>query len=132
MTLHLEIVGCLLIALALLHLAFPRYFDWARELRPLSLMNRQMMWVHTFFIALAVLLMGVLCVTCPDDLAATPLGRRVACGLAIFWGARLVVQFVGYSAELWRGKTFETIAHIGSALLWAYVTGVFCMVASSS
>ena len=131
MILHLEIVGCLLIALALLHLGFPWYFDWARELRPLSEINRQMMQAHTFFIALAVLLMGALCVTCPGDLAGTPLGRRVACGLGIFWGVRLVVQFVGYSPALWRGKAFETAAHIGFTLLWAYLTSVFLLVAAA-
>ena len=61
MELQLKIIGVLLIALALLHAFFPRYFQWKKELSGLKLINRQMMYVHTFFIALAVFLMG-LCV----------------------------------------------------------------------
>jgi hypothetical protein len=32
----------------------------------------------------------------------------VALGCGLFWLARLLVQFFGYSAQLWRGKGFET------------------------
>jgi hypothetical protein len=35
----------------LLHLAFPRYFRWKEETAGLSLMTRQVLHVHTFFIA---------------------------------------------------------------------------------
>ena len=60
---HLEIIGILLIALALLHVVFPRYFKWNEELKGVSLVTRQILHVHTFFIALTVFLMGLLCVT---------------------------------------------------------------------
>lgn len=111
--------------LACLHAGFPRYFNWAGELKSLSLINRQMVYIHTLFIALVVLLMGVLCWWCAPELIATPLGRKVALGLGLFWMARLLVQFFGYSVELWRGKGFETAVHISFSLLWAYLTMVF-------
>jgi hypothetical protein len=88
-----------------------------------------MMYVHTAFIALAVLLMGVLCLTAPAELVGTPLGRKIALGLAIFWGCRLLVQFFGYSPKLWRGKRFETCMHIAFTILWIYLTAVFVMIA---
>ena len=69
----LELCGLLLIGLALLHLIFPTYFHWKEELARISLINRQMMIVHTFFIALTVFLMGLLCVT-SADLLRTALG----------------------------------------------------------
>ena len=53
---HLEITGILLIGLALLHVVFPRYFKWREELRGVSLITRQILHVHTFFIALTVFL----------------------------------------------------------------------------
>jgi len=61
MELHLRIVGVMLVVLALIHAIFPRYLKWKTELVPLSLMNQQLLKVHTFFIALMVLLMGLLC-----------------------------------------------------------------------
>lgn len=125
MHLHLKIIGVLLIALALVHLVFPKYFDWERELRSLSLINRQMMTVHTFFIGLAVFLMGLLCLTLSDELIDTNLGKKISLGLGIFWAARLFIQFFGYSTELWKGKTFETVMHIVFSLLWIYVSFIF-------
>lgn len=125
MEIHYKIIGYLLIALSLLHVGFPRRFQWEEELRPLSLLNRQMMYIHTFFVALMVLLMGLLCVTTTSELLYTPLGHRISLGLGLFWGCRLVIQFFGYSSELWRGKRFETIMHVLFSILWGYVTAVF-------
>lgn len=125
---QLKIIGWLLIILAFAHIAFPKYFLWKKELPHLSLINRQMMQVHTFFIALTVFLMGLLCVTSSHDLGTTVLGRRISLGLAVFWGIRLGIQFFGYSADLWKGKTFETTVHIIFSMLWAYFTAVFFMI----
>jgi hypothetical protein len=125
MAFHLQIIGYTLLILAAAHLVFPRYFDWKNELQSLQIINREMMIVHTFFVALMVALMGVLCLTATDDLLQTPLGRQICLGFAIFWGCRLIVQFVGYSAENWRGKRFETVVHIVFSLFWAYLTAVF-------
>jgi hypothetical protein len=128
MTLQLELIGALLIVLAMLHVAFARYFDWRREFAVVSLINRQMMYVHTFFVAFTVALMGLLCLTSAAELVGTPLGRRVALGLGVFWLARLLIQFFGYSARLWRGKRFETIIHVLFSVLWTYLTVVFWQV----
>ena len=125
MTLQLQLIGALLVGLALLHSAFGRYFDWRRDFAAVSLLNRQMMHVHTFFVAFTVGLMGLLCLTSAAELAGTPLGRRVALGLGVFWLARLLIQFFGYSASLWRGKRFETIVHVLFSLFWAYLTSIF-------
>lgn len=123
--LHLKIIGGLLTALAFVHIIFPRYFNWKQELAALSLVNRQMMEVHTFFIALTVLGMGLLCLTSADDLTGTLLGQRICLGLAVFWGIRLVFQFFVYSPELWRGKPFETVVHVVFGFFWLYLTVVF-------
>lgn len=125
MEIHFKIIGFLLIALAMVHVIFPKYFKWKDELKSLSLINRQMMEIHTFFIALVVLLMGVLCVREAAALIETTLGKTISFGLGIFWTARLFIQFFGYSSTLWKGKTFETIVHIVFSLLWAYLVIVF-------
>ena len=122
---HLHIIGILLIALALIHSLFPRYFDWRKQLASLSVVNREMMIVHTFFIALAVLLTGLLCITSAEELIETQLGQRLCLGFGVFWAVRLVVQFYGYSSILWKGKKLETTIHVIFTLLWSYMTFVF-------
>jgi len=125
MEIHYKIIGVLLIGLASIHVIFPRYFNWKEELKSLSLMNRQMMYIHSFFIGFTILLMGLLCLTMADQLIETEFGRIISLGLGIFWSVRLVIQFFGYSWKLWKGKTFETITHIGFSLLWIYLSIVF-------
>jgi len=128
MHLHLKIIGILLIALAMVHIVFPKYFNWDNELKPLSLMNRQMMIIHTFFIALVIFLMGLLCLTSSNELIDTNLGKKISLGLGIFWAIRLLIQFFGYSSELWKGKTFQTAMHILFALLWTYLSIIFLII----
>ena len=125
MIVHLQIIGAGCVVLALVHVIFPAYFDWKNELKPLSLINRQLMQVHTFFVALVVLLIGLLCLTSPAELTTTPLGKRLCLGLFVFWALRLFVQFFWYSPALWRGKRLETAVHVLFSLLWSYFSLVF-------
>ncbi len=125
MQLHFHIIGISLMILALIHIIFPKYFNWKEELKSLSLMNKQMMTIHTFFIALIVFLMGLLCLTSADELIGTKLGKTVSLGLGVFWAIRLFIQFFGYSSTLWKGKPFETFIHILFSGFWIYLNGVF-------
>jgi len=128
MELHLKIIGIFLILLSLLHLIFPKYFNWKQELSSLSLVNRQLMYVHTFFIAFMVFLMGLLCISSSKDLTSSILGKRMSLMLGVFWSIRLYIQFFGYSSKLWRGKIFETSVHILFSTFWIYLTTVFFLV----
>lgn len=112
-------------ALGLVHVIFPTYFNWKEELKSLSLINRQMMQVHTFFIALVVFLMGLLCLTSTKALIETPLGNTISLGFGLFWLIRLFMQFFVYSPTLWKGKTFETVVHVLFSLLWIYLSVIF-------
>lgn len=125
MEVHFKIIGVLLIALALVHSIFPTYFNWNKELKSLSLINRQLMTIHTFFIALTVLLMGILCLTSSTEMIETSLGKKISLGLGIFWTVRLFIQFFGYSTKLWKGKKFETFIHLVFSLLWTYLSIIF-------
>lgn len=125
---YFTIAGWLLMALSLLHFSFPRYLNWRQELSTLSLINRQVMYVHSFFIALVVFLIGILCVLCTEDLINTRLGKQLCLGIGVFWAVRLLVQFFGYSSGTWKGKSFETIVHILLAVFWLYLTIIFLTV----
>ena len=128
MELNIKIIGILLIILAVIHVAFPRYFNWKQELKSLSIINRQLMYVHSFFIAFVILLIGILCLTSANEIIGTTLGHRISLGLGIFWTTRLFIQFFGYSPKLWKGKTFETIIHIFFSIFWIYLSAIFLVI----
>ena len=125
MDLHIKIIGWLLVIISLLHPFFPKYFEWKKECSSMSLINRQMFYIHSYFIALTLLLMGILCLTSAPDLLNTTLGKRISLGFGIFWVTRLVIQFVGYSSKLWWGKRFETGMHVLFSLFWIYFSIIF-------
>jgi len=128
MYIHLKTIGILLMLLALLHIGFPKYFKWRKELNRLSLINKQMMEVHTFFIALVIFLVGLLCFSSPEELITTSLGKKICLGLGIFWLVRLFFQFFVYSSKLWKGKRFEATMHILFAFFWTYLSAVFLII----
>lgn len=128
MELHLKIIGFSLIALGVVHAIFPKHFNWKKELNSLSIMNREMMYVHTFFIAFTLVLVGLLCLTSASEIISTTLVKRISFGLGIFWTFRLYVQFFVYSSKTWRGKPFETLVHILFSIYWTYLSVIFILI----
>lgn len=128
MYINLKIIGILLVLLALIHLFFSKYFKWKTDLNSLSLINRQMMITHTFFIAFIVLLMGFLCLTSATELIETNLGKKVSFGLGLFWSTRLFFQYFVYSKQLWKGKKLETFIHVLFSILWIYFSITFFII----
>lgn len=127
--LHFQIAGCLLVVLALSHALFPRMFEWKKETAALSPLNRQVFYVHSFFIALAVLLNGLLFVFCADLLLApSPLRNPVVGGIAVFWFTRLLCQLFVYDRRLWRGHALNTVIHVMMTGFWTYLVVITTLV----
>ncbi len=122
---HIQVIGYLLFVLALIHFAFPKYFNWKEDLSKISLINRQMMKTHTFFLVLILLGMACLSAFYTSELLNTILGKALLLFLAVFWTLRLIAQLCTYSSKLWKGKTFETIVHIIFTLFWTYCSSIF-------
>ena len=131
--LNLKIAGYLMFCLSALHLVFPKRFRWKDDLAKLQDLNRQIFWVHCFFICLVLLLMGALCSFFGAALlAGGELRPVVAGGCALFWFMRLLAQLFVYDSALWRGKPLETFVHIVFTGLWSYFTAVFTWVVVTS
>lgn len=126
LTLHLQIVGALLLLLAVAHAFFNRYFGWSGELAGISLFTRRVFFVHAFFIALGVALAGAGTILyAPALVRPHPLSRAVLAALLFFWLCRLFAQFFAYDTEIWRGNRFRTAMHVFFSLLWCYVNAVY-------
>ena len=109
LSMHLRIVGILLVLLGLSHAFFNRYFGWERELAGVSLLTRQIFFVHSLFIGLGVVLGGVGSFLCADALLRPVLlSRAVLAGMTVFWLCRLLAQFFAYDTRIWKGDRFRT------------------------
>ena len=128
LSLHLQIVGALLAVLGVSHVFFSRFFGWERELAGVSLLTRRIFYVHTFFIALGVVLGGAGSFLYADDLLRPgALSRALLAGMTAFWFCRLVAQFLAYDSAIWRGNRFRTVMHAAFSLLWCYVTAIYAI-----
>lgn len=125
---HLQIVGMLLMLLGLSHIFFDRFFGWGQELTAVSLLTRQVFFVHNFFIGLTVIFCGAASFFCAEALLRpNTLSRAVVGGMATFWFCRLLAQFVAYDSAIWRGNRFRTSMHVACTLLWCYVTSTYAV-----
>lgn len=124
--LNLRIVGSTMVFLAFLHAAFAKRFHWGEETTKLSLLNRQIFYVHVFFIALALLMQGVGCIFfAPALCEKSTLAAAVSAGMCVYWLIRLIFQLFVFDKELWVGKRFETSMHIIFTFNWLYYVVVF-------
>jgi hypothetical protein len=123
---HLRIVGVLMALVAVVNLFVPGRLRWREEMSRLSLVNRQIFQVHSFFIVLTVTLVSALLLTVGDTLLEpTRLSRAVLVGLTAFWALRMLAQWFFYSGEIWRGNRFNTVTHCIFSLAWVYVAVTF-------
>lgn len=125
---HIQAVGVFQIVLALAHIAFARRFEWRKETSRLSLLSRQIFYVHTFFICVVLTLFGLLNLTCTHELLAPGvLAKFVLAGITVFWAFRWLIQFFVYDSRLWRGNRFNTSMHIAFASMWTYFAVVYSL-----
>lgn len=123
---HLNIVGVLLLALAGFNFLALKHFGWRAELQKVSLLTRQVFFVHMIFIVMIVVMFGLASLlAAPLMLEGGTLGALVLGGMAVFWGTRLLIQLFGYDRKLWWGDRPKTVAHVVFTVLWVYFTAVF-------
>jgi hypothetical protein len=110
---HLIILGA--------NFAISGILDFKRELAKVSPIMRQIFVVHHAYIMFILALFAALCLGFPEDLAgASPLGTFLCGFMALFWLARLPVQFFFYDDEV---KRLHKLGH------WAFSFAVVSIAA---
>jgi hypothetical protein len=111
--LFLRIVAVAQIGLAMLSLCLARVLDWKADIARMSLLVRQVFEIHGWFIALTLVIWGVLTWQFAPEMAAhaTALSRWLCAAIGFFWGLRTVLQWTHYSSAHWRGNTPRTVIH---------------------
>lgn len=126
LSLLLRVAGTGLILLACLHVPIGRHLKWREDAARLSAVNTAIFRVHTFFICVVLVMMGLPCLLEPSVLLEkSRAGAWMAWSFAAFWTVRLFFQWFVFPWELWRGKRMETIVHGCFTILWTSLAALF-------
>ena len=126
MTTLLTIGGALHFGILIASALVPQVLDWRRELQKLPRLFAQLVWVHGAFIVLTIAGFGVLAIVNARELGSgTALARSLCAMMALFWGARLAVQFVYFTPQEYLKNVLLRIGYHVLTLVFAYLTIVF-------
>lgn len=124
------IAGVLHFGILIASALVPQVLDWRSSLAKLDPLLRQLIWVHGAFIVLVIIGFGVISLVYASELASgTALARGVAAFIAIFWGARLAVQFFVFDAKPYLKSRFLAIGYHGLTVVFAYIAVVYAIAA---
>src|SRR5690348_10462076 len=113
--------GVLHFGLLLASASVPRVLGWRRELGKLDPLAQQVVWVHGAFIVLIIIGFGAVSVGLPNELAGGSVLARALCAfIALFWAARLVVQFFVFDAKPYLRSALLKLGYNGLTVVFAY------------
>lgn len=116
----------ILIASALI----PQVLDWKHSLSKLDPLLRQLIWVHGAFIVLTIIGFGAISLGFAGSLAAgSPLARGVCGFVALFWAARLGIQFFVFDARPFLKSALLKLGYHGLTVVFLYNTVVYSLAA---
>ena len=125
LTLNLTVAGAVLVGLGSMHIALPAVLGWHRELAGASRLNREVSYVHCFFIGLACVLWGLLPLTAGSQLLQpSPVTRLVLIGAVAFWASRFVIQLAVFNRHARKSAAWLALCTAGT-VLWLYLTAVW-------
>ena len=126
LTVWLRIAGAGLVLLAILHVPIGRQLKWSEDATRLTPVNASIFHVHTFFICLVLVMMGLPSLLEPRIfLDPSRAGAWLTWSISAFWAIRLYFQWFFYQADLWRGKRVETVVHWWFTFVWAGLAALF-------
>ncbi|MEQ8766132.1 MAG: hypothetical protein RL885_19600 [Planctomycetota bacterium] len=105
----------------------PFQLDWKKELAGLSTLHRQMYWVYGGYVVVAIVAFALISLFNSEEIARGSGLARAFCGyVSVFWGIRIVLQFVfdvkDHIAKWWlhAGYHVLTVLFTGLTVLYGY------------
>lgn len=132
-----EILGVLVplagagqLALCAASTAIPRVLGWRAALAPLAPLPRQLFWTYATYVAGAHVFFGLVTLLLADVLlAGDPLARALTGFIALWWGVRLALAFLGVERRALPDTPAIRWAHRALLLLFVGLTGVYAALA---
>lgn len=110
----------------------PRMLDWRHGLAPLHPFLRRLFWVYGVFITIVIAGFGVFALRHASEIAVgDPVARSLSAFIAIFWGARLFVQFFVFDAKPFLTRWWIVAGYHSLTLAFVYLTAAFAWAAAN-
>jgi hypothetical protein len=125
----LLIIGVEQLLLVAGSLFLPRLLRWPEQMARLEPLTRRIFWVYAAYIVGTNVCLGTVSAVAPQLLLdRTPLARLVAGYGCLYWGARLLIQFVWFRAAAPKGLGFA-LADAAVTLGFVACTAVYGAIA---
>ncbi|MGE0432236.1 MAG: hypothetical protein AB7S36_08250 [Planctomycetota bacterium] len=109
--------------------AIPKAMNWSGELAGVKLLIRQMFWNYAAYILVTNCCFGLLSTFAPDLLLdASPLAAAVSGYIAVYWIARVAVQFLWFDRSDMPPGLHVKLAALALELLFIYLSVVYALV----
>lgn len=116
------------IVLSLASLAIPKFLKWKEELAPLQKLLRQMFWTYAGYILVINFCFGLVSVFGVIELLNSSfLAKCVTSFIAVYWFARVLIQFLYFDKTNAPKGWFFTLGEIGLVGLFVIFTVVYAL-----
>jgi hypothetical protein len=108
----------------------PYRLNWKSDLASLRPLNRKLLWVYGGFTVYTIAAFGTMTLLLHDEmLRGDRAATAIALFIAVYWLARIVVDFTYFSPSDWpKGKQF-VIGHILLTALFTFLSATYFFVA---
>ncbi len=104
----------------------PRVLDWRTNLAALHPFLRKLFWVYGTFIVMVIIVFATLTFLHAGAMAARePIARSLCVFIAIFWGARLFVQFAIFDPRPFLKNWFYKLGYHALTVIFAFLVFVY-------
>jgi hypothetical protein len=127
-TLHhaLLVAGAMHFFILIASAMVPKVLDWKTELAKLTPFLRTLFWVYGVFIVLTIVSFGTLTLLHADAMArGETVARSVAAVMAVFWGARLVVQCFVFEARPVLTKAWMKLGYHALTVAFVFLAAAY-------
>jgi len=126
MKLLLQLAAAMQLLILIASASTPRVLDWRKNLAVLHPFLRKLFWVYGVFVVMMIVAFAVLTFRHADAMAARePVARSLCLFIAIFWGARLLVQFAIFDARPFLTNWFYKTGFHALTIIFAFLTFVY-------
>jgi hypothetical protein len=104
----------------------PRIFDWRTNLAALPPFLRRLFWVYGAFIVFVIVAFATLTLLhAPQMAAGAPVARSLCAVIAIFWAARLLVQFIVFDPRPYLTNWFHKAGYHSLTIIFTALVAIY-------
>ena len=104
----------------------PRVLDWRTNLAVLHPLLRKLFWVYGAYIVMVIIAFSSLTFWHAEAMAThEPVARSLCVFIAIFWGARLFVQFAIFDPRPFLTNWFYRLGYHALTIIFAFLLFVY-------